>query len=253
VPWWVWPTGGALLGSVFGSFIAALVIRWPLGRSIISGRSACDACGHILSARELVPIISALLQRGKCQHCGAAIDWRHLAIEVAAAFVGGVAFGVSPDLAGLAGALFGWILIALIALDAEHYWLPDRLTLPLLTLGLCVGLVGVEPPLVDRLWGAAGGYLSLAAIAFAYKRARGRDGLGGGDPKLLAAIGAWLGWQYLPIVLLGGSGVGLLYVLFRTLRGRPMTATDRLPLGALMALAAFPLWVYAQYGVTTRF
>ena len=248
MPWWVWPTSGAILGSLFGSFIAALVIRWPLGQSVISGRSACDACGHALGAGELIPIVSALIQRGKCCHCGAAIDQRHLAIEVGAAFVGGVALGVSPGLAGLAGAVFGWILIALIALDSAHYWLPDKLTLLLLIIGLGVGLVGIDPPFFDRLWGGAAGYLSLAAIAFAYKRVRGRDGLGGGDPKLLGAIGAWLGWQWLPMVLLGGSGIGLLYVLFRTVRGTPMVATDRLPLGALMALAAFPLWVYSIAG-----
>lgn len=243
----MWPIGGAILGSLFGSFIAALVIRWPDGRSVISGRSACDACGHGLGAVELIPIVSALCQRGKCRHCGAAIDRRHLAIELAAAVVGGVAFGVSPGLAGLAGAIFGWTLIALIALDAAHYWLPDKLTLPLLVVGLGIGFAGIDPPLVDRIWGAAGGYLSLAAIAFAYRRVRRRDGLGGGDPKLLAAIGAWLGWQALPMVLLGGSGVGLLYVLFRSLQGKPMTATDRLPLGALMALAAFPLWIWHSY------
>jgi leader peptidase (prepilin peptidase) / N-methyltransferase len=247
VPWWVWPIGGAILGSLFGSFIAALVIRWPDGRSVISGRSVCDACGHGLGAVELIPIVSALCQRGKCRHCGAAIDRLHLAIELAAAVVGSVAFGVSPGLAGLAGAIFGWILIALIALDVAHYWLPDKLTLPLLMVGLGIGFAGISPPLVDRIWGAAGGYLSLAAIAFAYRRVRRRDGLGGGDPKLLGAIGAWLGWQALPMVLLGGSGVGLLYVLFRSLQGKPMTATDRLPLGALMALAAFPLWIWHSY------
>jgi leader peptidase (prepilin peptidase) / N-methyltransferase len=192
----------------------------------------------------LIPIISALFQGGKCRHCGVAIDHRHLAIELAAAVVGGMAFGISPGPAGLAGAVFGWMLIALIALDAAHYWLPDKLTLPLLVTGLGAGLVGIDPSFPDRLWGGAGGYLSLAAIAFVYKQVRGRDGLGGGDLKLLGAIGAWLGWQYLPMVLLMASGVGLLYVLFRTLRGKPMAATDRLPLGALMALAAFPLWVY---------
>jgi leader peptidase (prepilin peptidase) / N-methyltransferase len=220
-----------------------------MGRSVMSGRSACDACGHELSPVELIPIVSASFQRGKCRHCGAPIDRRHLVIELAAAVVGGIAFGIAPGLAGLAGAVFGWMLIALIALDTAHYWLPDKLTQPLLISGLGAGLVGIDPSFPDRLWGGAGGYLSLAAIAFVYKRARGRDGLGGGDPKLLGAIGAWLGWQYLPMVLLLASGVGLLYVLFQTLRGKPMTATDRLPLGALMALAAFPLWIY----VTIRF
>lgn len=217
-----------------------------MGRSVTSGRSACDACGHELSPVELIPILSGLFQRGKCRHCGVAIDRRHLAIELAAAVVGGIAFGIVPGLAGLAGAIFGWMLIALIALDAAHYWLPDKITLPLLIIGLGVGLVGIDPSFPDRLWGWAGGYLSLAAIALVYKRVRGRDGLGGGDPKLLGAIGAWLGWQYLPMVLLMASGVGLLYALFRTLLGKPMAATDRLPLGALMALSAFPIWIYSN-------
>lgn len=217
-----------------------------MGRSVTSGRSACDACGHELSPVELIPILSGLFQRGKCRHCGVAIDRRHLAIELAAAVVGGIAFGIVPGLAGLAGAIFGWMLIALIALDAAHYWLPDKITLPLLIIGLGVGLVGIDPSFPDRLWGGAGGYLSLAAIALVYKRVRGRDGLGGGDPKLLGAIGAWLGWQYLPMVLLMASGVGLLYALFRTLLGKPMAATDRLPLGALMALSAFPIWIYSN-------
>lgn len=243
----MWPTGGVILGSLFGSFIAALVIRWPLGRSVTSGRSACDTCGHRLGAVELIPIVSITLQRGKCRHCGVVIDRRHLWIELAAALIGGIALGLSPGLAGLAGAVFGWILIALITLDAEHYWLPDKLTLPLLLIGLGTGLAGIDPAFVDRLLGGTGGYLSLATIAFSYKRLRGRDGLGGGDPKLLGAIGAWLGWQWLPMVLLGASGVGLLYVGFRALRGKPMAATDRLPLGALMAFAAFPIWIYSQY------
>lgn len=229
------------------------MIRWPLGRTILSGRSACDACGHQLGVGELIPIVSGLLQRGKCRHCGTVIDQRHLAIELAAGFVGGVALAVSPGLVGFAGAIFGWMLIALIALDSAHYWLPDRLTLPLLIIGLGVGLLGIAPSFADRFWGATSGFLSLAAIAFLYKQARGQDGLGGGDPKLLGAIGAWLGWQWLPMILLGASGAGLLYVLFQSLRGQPMAATDRLPLGALMALAAFPLWIYLQNQSTTGF
>lgn len=214
---------------------------------MIAGRSACDTCGHGLGAAELIPLVSALLLRGKCRHCGAAIDQRHLVIELAAALVGAIALGVSPGFAGLTGAVFGWFLIALIALDTTHYWLPDRLTLPLLVIGLACGLANSDPPLADRLWGAAAGYSSLAAIAFLYRRLRGRDGLGGGDPKLLGAIGAWLGWQALPFILLGGSLLGLAIVLVRWLRGQEVSATDRLPLGALMAVAAFPAWMWFRF------
>ncbi len=222
------------------------MIRWPQDRAVGTGRSACDACGKPLGVGELIPLLSAVIQRGKCRHCDAKINPRHWGIELIAALIGALALGIAPGLAGLAGAIFGWMLIALIALDAEHYWLPDRLTLPLLMLGFGGGLIGLDPPFIDRLWGAAGGYISLAGIALAYKLIRKREGLGGGDPKLLGAIGAWLGWQPLPMVLLGASGIGLLFVLVQHLRGQPMRATDRLPLGSLMGIAAFVIWVVAQ-------
>ena len=100
-----------------------------------------------------------------------------------------------------------------------------------------------DRPLEERLIGAAAGFLALALIAFAYRRLRGREGLGGGDPKLLAAIGAWLGWQQLPFVMLGAGLLGLAAVLLRAARGETIAATDRLPLGTLMALAAWPIWL----------
>jgi leader peptidase (prepilin peptidase)/N-methyltransferase len=101
----------------------------------------------------------------------------------------------------------------------------------------------VGPPLFDRLIGAAIGYIALALIATAYKAVRGREGLGGGDPKMLAAIGAWLGWPLLPFVLLGAGLIGLAVVILSQMRGQGMKATDRLPLGSLMALAAWPIWL----------
>lgn len=238
---------GASLGLIIGSFIAALVIRWPQGRSVAAGRSACDSCGHVLGVTELVPVLSVMLQRGKCRHCGAAIDQRHIAIELAAGFVGAIALAVAPGADGVAGAVFGWALIALIALDASHFWLPDKITLPLLATGLGAGMLDIQPPLTDRLWGAAAGFASLWLIATTYRLLRKREGLGGGDPKLLGAIGAWLGWQALPFVLLGGSLFGLTIILARWLRGQEVSATDRLPLGALMALAAFPLWIWLRF------
>ncbi len=244
LPWWLWAGIGLIVGAIIGSFVATLVIRWPQERSIVTGRSACDACGQSLSAFELIPLISALAQRGRCRHCQAPIDSKHGMIEMACAFVGALAFGLAPGFAGLAGAVFGWMLIALVALDVEHYWLPDLLTLPLLAIGIIGGIAGLDPPLIDRIYGALGGYASLALIAFGYRALRGREGLGGGDPKLFGAIGAWLGWQPLPWVIVGACGTGLLIVLIKTLRGQSVKATDRLPLGALMALAAFPMWLW---------
>lgn len=251
----LWPRGGGgfLLGAVVGSFLATLVLRWPQGRSVLTGRSRCDGCARTLGPVELVPLIGFLLLRGRCRTCGAAIDPRHPAIELTAALIGALSLSLVPGLGGgLAGAIFGWMLLALALLDAEHFWLPDAITLPLLGLGLAAASVAREPSLGDRAIGAAAGYGALALIGFGYAAVRKRKGLGGGDPKLLGAIGAWLGWQALPFVLLAASLAGLGWAALAALGGRTMAADDRLPLGTLMALAAWPIWLWtASTGVAT--
>jgi leader peptidase (prepilin peptidase)/N-methyltransferase len=234
---------GLALGLLVGSFLATILLRWPEGRSAVRGRSACDGCGRPLSAAELVPILSWVVLRGRCRTCRSPIAPEHPAIEVAAAMVGGVALAAHPGLAGVVTALLGWWLLLIAALDAKHHWLPDRLTLPLIPAGLAVALGGIGPEWRERAIGAAAGYLLLAGIALSYRKLRGREGLGGGDPKLLAGLGAWLGWQQLPLVLLGAGLLGLAALLLRRLRGEQVRATDRLPLGTLMALAAWPLWL----------
>ena len=233
---------GGLLGALVGSYLATILVRWPQGRSALAGRSRCDACERPLRAFELIPIFSYLFARGRCR-CGAAIAPAHLAVELAAALLGAVAFFVFGGLAGPVAAVFGWWLLLLAALDVEHHWLPDRLTLPLIPAGLLVAWLGIGPGLQDRLIGAGAGFAILWGIAAAYRALRGREGLGGGDPKLLAGIGAWLGWQMLPFVLLGAGLLGLAAVALSVARGRRVTATDRLPLGTLMALAGWPLWL----------
>lgn len=234
---------GALLGVVAGSFLATLAIRWPRGDSVLAGRSRCDGCGVVIAWPRLVPVASFVIQRGRCALCEAPIDPRHPAMELACALIGGLACGLQPGVAGLAGALFGWLLAALALLDRDHFWLPDRLVLPLGLAGLAAGAAGLPPPLVDRLIGAAGGYALLAALALGYRRARGRIGMGGGDPKLLAAIGAWLGWAPLPSVLLAASLMGLAWALLLALRGRAPAMDDRMPLGTLLAIAGWGGWL----------
>lgn len=234
----MWPAIGALLGLVAGSFLATLVLRWPQGRGL-GGRSACDSCDAILRARDLVPLLSFLWRRGRCGHCGAAIDRRHPLLELSCAVVGALACLAHPGWYGLAGALSGWMLVALIALDADHHWLPDALTGPLAGLGLMFG----AGPFADRLIGFAAGGGLLLALALAYRHFRRREGLGMGDVKLTAALGAWLGWQQLPLLLLAASVIGLLLVAVRRLRGETIAADTVLPLGACLAMAAFPLWL----------
>jgi leader peptidase (prepilin peptidase)/N-methyltransferase len=227
------PIVGALVGLCIGSFIAALTIRWPAGRSL-GGRSHCETCARSLPWFELVPIVSYLALRGRCRGCGAPIGVRQLAIEAAGGIIGAVPL-VMLGSPGIAVAGLGWALLLLFILDAEHFWLPDRVTLPLAAAGLVFG----APPLPDRLIGLIAGFLSLAVIAWVYRRRTGRDGMGGGDAKLLAAIGAWLGWQPLPWVVLAAALLGLLIVTVNRLRGHAPSATTRLPLGALLAPAAW--------------
>ena len=242
---WLRAIVGLLLGAIAGSFVATLLIRWPERRSALLRRSRCDVCHRPLGASELVPIVSFLVSRGLCRHCGASIDPRHLAVELAGAGMGMIAFVAHGGWLGLVTAVFGWWLLLLALLDVQHRWLPDRLTLPLIPVGLAVAWAGMGPPLLDRAIGAAAGFVLLWSIAFAYERIRRREGMGGGDPKLFAALGAWLGWALLPLALLGAGLLGLAAVLVMRARGEQVTATRRLALGALIALAAWPLWLLA--------
>lgn len=240
----IWPGGLGLLGAILGSFIATLVIRWPEGRSVMRGRSQCDACGTALRARDLVPLASAALARGRCRACGAAIDPKHWQIELAALWIGAVAGFAVPGPIGVAGAVFGWLLLTLAALDIAAFWLPDRLTGTLAAAGVATGVLGVAPGMEDRLIGGVAGFVALWAIGAAYRVLRGREGLGGGDPKLLGAIGLWLGWAMLPAVLLLAALTGLALVLAGMVQGRAARLDDKAPFGALLAIAAYPAWLF---------
>lgn len=249
VPRWAWCVSGGVGGAIAGSWIATAALRWPVARSTAHGRSACDGCGAALGAIELVPLASWAALGGRCRRCGARIDPLHPAIEAAAAAIGACALWLAPGVAGAGGAVFGCALLLLAILDARHFWLPDRVTLPLALGGLAAGALGLMPPPGARLWGAAAGWAVLAAIRHGYRAVRGRDGMGAGDPKLMGAIGAWLGWTALPLVLLVASGCGLLLAAVRAIRGERVTATTALPLGALLAAAAGMCWAARAAGI----
>jgi leader peptidase (prepilin peptidase) / N-methyltransferase len=233
---WLIAAFGAVIGAVIGSFIATLVLRWLGERSVVNGRSACDQCQRPLRWFELIPLASWLAARGRCHTCGGRIDSLHPLTECAAMLIGGAALAIRPDPAGIALALLGWQLLTLALLDARALWLPDRLTALLAITGLVLGGIGLSIPLTDRLIGGVAGFASLAAIALAYHQLRGRDGMGGGDPKLFGAIGLWLGWQALPVVLLFSALAGLGVAATRL--GSGDWRTMQLPLGTLMAMAA---------------
>lgn len=234
---------GGVAGAITGSFLATLILRWPEGRGIMRGRSSCDGCGRVLGAIDLVPMLSAVVQRGRCRICGAPIDALHGRVEAACAIIGALALGFLPGIDGAGWALLGWLLLPLAVLDWRHFWLPDALTLPLAFLGLTVGLWVTDVLLLDRVIGAGAGYGVMTAVAIGYRFVRGRDGLGMGDAKLMGALGAWFGWRALPFILLLAASLGLVAVLAAIAAGKRIDRATRVPLGSCLVLAAVPGWV----------
>jgi len=168
----------------------------------------------------------------------------HLVAELAGATIGTLAFAFSPNANGFAGALFGWWLLALALLDGRFFLLPVALTIPLALIGIAAGVVGIPPLLLDRCVGVGAGYLAFSLIAYVYQKRTGRSGLGAGDAKLAGAIGAWLGWQSLPLVVLGSGILGLTWATWLHARGGKVDRHTRLPLGTLLAISAWGQWLY---------
>ena len=224
LPFWLLP----LLAAPFvGSLLGVLIQRLPAGRPVALSRSICESCGTRLAARDLVPVLSWLALRGSCRCCGAAIGFFPLAVEFAAVAVAGAAAVLGPDPARLwLDCALGWVLLTLAWIDARHMRLPDILTLPLIPAGLIVALVRSPDEILDRTLAAIAGYACLRAVALGYWAWRGREGLGQGDAKLLAAAGAWVGLAQVFDVLLGGAMITLLAALPRA---RRLTAATALP------------------------
>lgn len=222
-----------LLGLCVGSFLNVVIHRLPkmmeqewqaqcseLRGEIAPGvaeplslarpRSRCPACGHQISALENIPLISYLfILKGKCSACGTRIPPRYPIIEAATAFLSAyAAWHFGPTMQTIGALLLVWALVALSAIDFDTQLLPDSITLPLLWLGLAFNLWGVYADLPAAVVGAMAGYLALWSVFWLFKLATGKEGMGYGDFKLLAALGAWLGWQMLPAIILLSSVVG---------------------------------------------
>jgi len=177
--------------------------------NLLVPRSACPGCGHRIAALENIPLASWLALRGKCSACGMKISARYPIVEAAAGAIAAyAAWRYGPSLAALGAMLFCWSMLALTAIDLDTQLLPDDITLPLLWAGLLLNLGSTFVPLHSAVIGAVAGYLALWLVYWGFKLATGKEGMGYGDFKLLAAIGAWLGWQKLPMVILLSSVVG---------------------------------------------
>lgn len=238
-------TWGTIAAAPFvGSFLGVVATRLTEGRTVLFGRSACDACGATLGPLDLVPLISFAALRGRCRHCGAKIGLLHPVMEIAALALAVQAALVTSGWVLLASCGLGWTLLALAAIDWRTGLLPDVLTLPLAVAGLGVAWWLDPASLGDHAIGAAAGFLGFAALSEIYRRLRGRDGLGLGDAKLLAASGAWLSWSGLPTTILFGALIGLVIVLVTRRSGEALRATDRIAFGPALAAATWLVWLY---------
>ncbi len=233
--------GAAMLGLIIGSFLNVVIYRLPhqlqiswrrdaldfLGQaesidsenvdhdtsnnkfSLVYPPSRCPHCETPLEPWQNIPLISYLILRGRCKACSEPISLQYPAVELICGLMSAFIifhFGLTEQ--GFFALVFTWILIALTGIDLDCQLLPDNLTLPLLWLGLLINIGGVYTDLVSAVIGAAAGYLSLWTIYWAFKLITGKEGMGHGDFKLLAALGAWLGWQQLPLIVLLSSLVG---------------------------------------------
>jgi len=254
----------ALLSLMIGSFLNVVIHRMPKiierqwraemaesdGRplsdepayNLMVPRSQCPSCGHAITALENVPVVSYLVLRGRCAGCKTPISPRYPCVELLTGTLSAlVAWNFGFTWTTAAGLLFVWAMIALAFIDLDSFYLPDDITLPLLWAGILVNMGGAFVDLQTAVIGAIAGYLSLWLVYWGFKFATGKEGMGYGDFKLLAAIGAWLGWKMLPVVIMLSSlvgaviGIGLI-TLARHERSKPIPFGPYLVLGGLIAL-----------------
>ena len=208
--------------------------------SLVSPRSRCPSCGHAITAIENIPLVSWAVLRGKCSGCGTKISARYPLVELLAGI--GAAYSAwrfGATSAALGAALFIWFTIALAFIDQETGLLPDDLTLPLVWVGLLVNLGGAFVPLHDAVVGAVAGYLILWLVYWAFKLITGKEGMGYGDFKMNAAVGAFLGWKMLPLVILLSSLVGLAFGALQMFAARgKWDAGFKFHFGPYIAIAA---------------
>lgn len=208
--------------------------------------SRCPHCGHKIKPWENIPVVSYLFLRGKCSNCKAGISARYPAIELVTGLLSvAVIFYVGVNWSGLAALVFTWSLIALTMIDFDTYLLPDDITLPLLWLGLITNSFNTFTDLPSALWGAIAGYLALWSVYKLFKLVTGKEGMGYGDFKLLAVLGAWMGWQMLPQIILLSSLVGaVIGVSMIVIRGRDKNIP--IPFGPYLAIAGWIAFIWGD-------
>ena len=260
--------GVFVLGAIIGSFLNVVILRLPplmehdwrcqcqellalpqdehaKPPGIALARSRCPHCGHGIKAHENIPIVSYLMLRGRCSSCQGKISARYPLVELTTALLFLITlWHFGPTLQGLWALVFTAVLIALTGIDADTQLLPDNITLPLLWGGLLVNYFSIYTDLASSVIGAIVGYLILWTIYHLFRLATGKEGMGYGDFKLLAAMGAWMGWQFLPLVVLMSSVVGAVFGLALMASGQ-LKRDKPMPFGPFIAAAG---WISLIWG-----
>lgn len=255
--WFPW-LALAVLGLVIGSFLNVVIHRLPrmvlaatgegpaYDRTLLWPGSACPVCDHPIPAHTNIPLLGMLMLGGHCAACRAPIAWRYPAVELAGAALPlllALAWGFDARLA--AGTVFAWTGLAVLAIDLEHRLIPDALSLPLLAAGLAANAAGLFVPPLSAAAAAAAGYALFRVVRAAGRRLAGREALGGGDVTLFAALGAWVGAERLPLLLLLAAGGGLTAALAMAALGR-RPRDGALPFGPFLVVAGIVALVWGD-------
>lgn len=231
-----------LLGSLFGSFLNVCIVRLPLEQSVVRPRSRCPRCGTPIAWFDNVPVVSWLMLRGRCRHCQESISPQYPLVEASVAGLWALAawwYGLNLD--GLTASAFGTILLGIAVTDARHYLIPDEYTWGGLALGLLLALRGGLGGLVPAVTGASAGFALLYAVAWAGERVFHEEAMGGGDIKMMAMVGAFVGWKGVLLTLFGGALLGTLVFVPLSIQKRRLV-----PFGVFLAAAAGITFVFGE-------
>jgi leader peptidase (prepilin peptidase)/N-methyltransferase len=232
------------VAPMVGSFVGVIIRRVPEGLPVAWSRSRCERCGAKLSPRDLMPLISWLVGRGRCRHCNSSLSWFYPGSEGAVVGIAVISLLVDRGADAWLDGLLGCWLLALGWIDLRRWILPDALTLPLIVAGIGASWLLAPGEVVDRIAGTTCGYFALRMVAWAYRKVRGREGLGAGDAKLLAAAGAWVGVTGLPSVLAGAACAALATAAVLVVVGIRLTRSSAMPFGPFLALATWMVWLF---------